>query len=168
MRKRGIIQPLIVRPNCATANDNGGFEIVAGYRRWTADGVVRAEGIDHGPLPCAILDDGDDADAIEASMIENMARLDPDEVTQWESFVRLVKEGRKPDEIAATFGLPDLTVKRILALGNLLPRIRDLYRAEKIDGATVRHLTLATKSQQRRGWRCSTIRNPNTCPPATN
>lgn len=145
VRKRGIIQPLIVRPNCAP----DGFEIVAGYRRWTADGVVRAEGIDHGPLPCAILDDGDDADAIEASMIENMARLDPDEVTQWESFVRLVKEGRKPDEIAATFGLPDLTVKRILALGNLLPRIRDLYRAEKIDGATVRHLTLATKSQQK-------------------
>ena len=125
VRKRGVIQPLIVRPNCAP----DGFEIVAGFRRWTANGVALGEGIDHGPLPCAILDPGDDADAIEASMIENMARLDPDEVTQWESFVRLVKEGRKPDEIAATFGLPDLTVKRILALGNLLPRIRDLYRA---------------------------------------
>lgn len=145
VRKRGVIQPLIVRPNCAP----DGFEIVAGYRRWTADGVVRAEGIDHGPLPCAILDDGDDADAIEASMIENMARLDPDEVTQWESFVRLVKEGRKVDDIAATFGLPGLAVRRILALGNLLPRVRDLYRREEIDGATVRHLTMASKAQQK-------------------
>jgi ParB family chromosome partitioning protein len=40
-------------------------------------------------------------------------------------------------------------VRRVLALGNLLPRIRDLYRKEKIDTATVRHLTLASKSQQR-------------------
>jgi ParB family chromosome partitioning protein len=40
-------------------------------------------------------------------------------------------------------------VKRTLALGNLLPRIRHLYRDEKIDAATVRHLTLASKVQQR-------------------
>ncbi|GAY19624.1 chromosome partitioning protein ParB [Sphingobium fuliginis] len=72
-----------------------------------------------------------------------------DEVTQWNTFTRLVKEGREVDDIAATFGLPDLMIRRILALGNLLPRIRDLYRAEKIDRATVRHLTLASKSQQK-------------------
>lgn len=72
-----------------------------------------------------------------------------DEVTQWETFTRLVKEGRELDDIAATFGLPDLTIRRVLALGNLLPRIRSLYAAEKIDRVTVRHLTLASKSQQR-------------------
>jgi len=66
-----------------------------------------------------------------------------------ETFTRLVKEGRDVAEIAATFGLPDLTIARVLALGNLLPRIRSLYAAEKIDRATVRHLTLASKSQQR-------------------
>src|SRR3546814_3563962 len=81
---------------------------------------------------------GDDADAIEASLIENMARLDPDEVTQWESFVRLVKEGRKVEDIAATFGLPDLAVKRVLALGNLLPRIRTMYAKEEIDRKSTR------------------------------
>lgn len=100
-------------------------------------------------LPCAILEEGDDAAAIEASLIENSARLDPDEVARWECFIRLVREGRKPEDIAATFGLPDLAVKRILALGNLLPRIRDLYRRGEIDAATVRHLTLASKSQQK-------------------
>lgn len=145
VRKRGIIQPLIVRP----ASDEGRFGIVAGRRRWTADAAILAEGIDHGALPCAILEAGDDADAIEASLIENLARLDPDEVTQWETFTRLVKEGRELDDIAATFGLPDLTIRRVLALGNLLPRIRSLYAAEKIDRVTVRHLTLASKSQQR-------------------
>ena len=60
-----------------------------------------------------------------------------------------VQDGREVDDIAAAFGFPDLTIRRILALGNLLPRIRDLYRAEKLDRATIRHLTLASKSQQK-------------------
>lgn len=144
VRKRGVIVPLVVRP----ANDDDRFGIVAGSCRWTAYGIARGEGIDHGPLPCAILEDGDDANAIEASMIENLARLDPDEVSQWESFVRLVREGRSVEDISATFGLPELAVRRVLALGNLLPRIRDLHRREAIDAATVRHLTLASKRQQ--------------------
>src|SRR3546814_18311142 len=42
-----------------------------------------------------------------------------------------------------------MMVRRVLALGNLMPRIRDLYRNEKIDPATVRHLTMASKAQQR-------------------
>ena len=145
VRARGILQPLIVRPNCAP----DGFEIVAGARRFHAASIVAGETGQDDPLPCAILDDGDDAAAVEASLIENLARLDPDEVTQWENFVRLVKEGRKPADIAATFGLADTAVRRVLALGNLLPRIRRLYRDEAIDAATVRHLTMASKAQQK-------------------
>lgn len=145
VRKRGIIQTLLVRPNC----QEGHFEIVAGARRYHAALIVAQETGEAEPLPCRILAETDDAAAVEASMIENLARLDADEVTQWNTFTRLVKEGREVDDIAATFGLPDLMIRRILALGNLLPRIRDLYRAEKIDRATVRHLTLASKSQQK-------------------
>jgi ParB family transcriptional regulator, chromosome partitioning protein len=145
VRKRGVIQTLLVRPNCM----EGHFEIVAGARRFHAARLVAQETGEAEPLPCRILSETDDAAAIEASMIENLARLDADEVTQWETFTRLVKEGREVDDIAATFGLPDLTIRRILALGNLLPRIRHLYRAEMIDRATVRHLTRASKSQQK-------------------
>lgn len=145
VRKRGIIQTLLVRPNC----QDGHFEIVAGSRRYHAARIVAQESGEAEPLPCRILAETDDAAAIEASMIENLARLDADEVTQWETFTRLVKEGRDIDDVAATFGLPDLTIRRVLALGNLLPRIRDLYRQEKIDRATVRHLTMASKSQQK-------------------
>ncbi|MFB0875846.1 MULTISPECIES: ParB/RepB/Spo0J family partition protein [unclassified Sphingobium] len=145
VRKRGVIQTLLVRPNC----QDGHFEIVAGSRRFHAARIVAAETGEADPLPCRILTETDDAAAIEASMIENLARLDADEVTQWETFTRLVKEGRDVADIAATFGLPDLTIARVLALGNLLPRVRSLYAAEKIDRATVRHLTLASKNQQR-------------------
>ena len=148
VRRRGIIVPVILRPGVA----EGRFELVAGRRRVHAARIAQAdEGADPelGRVPSAIMEADDDDAALEASLIENLARLDPDEVTQWETFTRLVKEGREVDDIAVTFGFPDLTIRRVLALGNLLPRIRQLYRDEKIDRTTVRHLTLASKSQQK-------------------
>lgn len=78
-----------------------------------------------------------------------MARLDPDEISQHECFVRLTKEGRSIADIAATFGITEIMVKRRLALGNLLPKIRDAYRNEEIDAETIRLLTLASKAQQK-------------------
>ena len=143
--RRGVVSPLFVRPNCA----DGHFEIVAGKRRYFASLEAAKEDESVRTLPCIVVGEGDDAEALEISMIENMLRQDPDPVTQWESFTRLVKEGRSLDDIAATFALTELQVKRILALGNLLPRIREACRAEEVDDDTVRHLTLASKAQQK-------------------
>lgn len=145
IRARGVLVPLIVRLNGSPDS----YEIVAGKRRYHAALAVAAEGGGIEELPCAVMEAGDDAAALEASLIENIARLDPDEVTRWETFTRLIREGRSPEDIALTFGLTEVQVKRTLALGNLLPRIRNLYRSEDIDAVTVRHLTLASKAQQR-------------------
>ncbi|MCA0049247.1 ParB/RepB/Spo0J family partition protein [Mesorhizobium sp. B283B1A] len=145
VRARGVLVPLLVRPNGSPDT----FEIVAGRRRYFAAKTLADERGEAEPLPCAIMEDGDDADALEASLIENIARLDPDEVSQWETFSRLIKEGRTIADIAATFGLTEHQVKRILALGELLPRIREAYRREEIDAETVRHLTMASKAQQK-------------------
>lgn len=145
IRKRGVIQTLLVRP----AAEDGYYEIVAGARRFHAAALVAVETGEAEALPCRVLAAGDDAAAIEASMIENLARLDADEVTRWETFTRLVKQGREIADITDTFGLPELAIRRVLALGNLMPRIRDLYRREEIDRATVRHLTMASKAQQK-------------------
>ena len=145
VRARGILVPLIVRPGA----EDGGYEIVAGKRRYHAALTIAEECGDIDPLPCAVMEAGDDAAALEASLIENIARLDPDEINRCESFTRLVREGRSVEDIGLTFGLTSLQVKRTLAIGNLLPRIRNFYRAEKIDVVTMRHLTLASKAQQR-------------------
>lgn len=145
VRARGVLVPLIVRQNGSPTT----YEIVAGKRRYHAAMIVAQEEGSVDPLPCAIMEAGDDAAALEASLIENIARLDPDEMTRWETFTRLVKEGRSPEDISLTFGLTELQVKRTLALGNLLPRIRNLYRNDEIDAVTVRHLTLASKLRQR-------------------
>ena len=146
VRARGVLVPLLVRANGSPNT----YEIVAGRRRFFAAKAVADEGASGEPLPCAVMEPGDDAAALEASLIENVARLDSHEVEQWETFTRLVaKEGRRPEDIAATFGMEEVQVRRALALGNLLPKIREAYARDEIDPASVRHLTMASKAQQK-------------------
>jgi len=143
VREKGILLPLIVRP------EDDGFGIVAGGRRYRCGEIIREE-TGHFDAPrCYVMTEGDDAEAVEISLIENFARRDPDPISEYETFARLVKAGRSVDGIAATFGVTPQTVKQRLALANLLPKIKDAYRAEDIDDETVQHLTMATKSQQK-------------------
>jgi ParB family chromosome partitioning protein len=143
IRERGILQPLLVRKN------GKGFEIVAGRRRYLAALSLEKDGLEVEALPCAIMAKGDDAAAVEASLIENVAHLPMDDMDQFEAFNRLLKEGRSVDDIAHVFGVTEITVKRRLAIANLLPKIRQLYRNEEIDPETLRALTLASKPQQK-------------------
>ena len=147
IRARGILEPLVIRP------ENGRYGVVAGRRRYFSAKAVKDECGEIAPLPCAIMEDGDDAAAIEASLLENVARRDADPMKEHETFVRLIKEGRTIEGIGATFGMTNTMVKQRLALGNLLPKIRDAYRAEEIDDETVRHLTLASPGQQKKWLR---------------
>jgi ParB family transcriptional regulator, chromosome partitioning protein len=143
IRQRGILQPLLVRKN------GKGYEIVAGRRRYLAVQSLEKEGLEIEAIPCAIMAKGDDAAAVEASLIENIQRLPMDDMDQFEAFQRLLKEGRTIEEIANTFGVTEIMVKRRLAIANLSPKIRTAYRAEEIDGETLRTLTLASKQQQK-------------------
>ena len=89
IREKGIQQTLMVRRT--EAGDR--FEIVAGRRRYYAARTVADEnGGEYAPLPCRIMEQDDDAAALEASLIENMARLDPDEMTR---DLRAAGQGRK-------------------------------------------------------------------------
>ncbi len=143
IRKRGILQPLLVRKN------GKGHEVVAGKRRYLALNFLEQEGVEIEAVPCAVMAKGDDAAAIEASLIENVHRKPMDDMDEFEAFQRLLKEGRTIGEIADTFGVTEITVKRRLAIANLSPKIRTAYRAEEIDGETLRALTLASKQQQK-------------------
>jgi len=147
IQAKGVLEPLIVR------SEDGKYGVVAGRRRWFSLKAVKEKMGEVAAPPCAIMEEGDDAEAIEASLLENVARRDPDPMREYETFVRLIKEGRTVDGIAATFGMTKPQVNQRLALGNLLPKIRDAYRAEEIDDETVRHLTMASLAQQRKWLR---------------
>lgn len=143
IRSLGVIQPLLVRPNCE------GFEVVAGQRRLLACQALEQETGKADPVPCAILDTGDDAAAIEASLAENITRLPMDEIDQYDAFTALKAKDRTIAEIASQFGVTELLVKKRLAISGLITPILTAYRKEEIDAETIRHLTMATKAQQK-------------------
>ncbi len=130
IRERGVLVPLLVRPN----GKENEFEIVAGRRRFLASSAVAKERGESPALPCHILAAGDDAAAVEASILENTARLEPDEMQEFEAFKKLNDKGKSVEEIARVFGVTELTVKRRLALANLIPAIRKAYADDEIDG----------------------------------
>ena len=143
VREKGILQSLLVRKN------GQGYEVVAGGRRFMTLKFLESEGQELETIPCIVMKKGDDAAAIEASLIENVARLPMDEMAQYEAFNRLIKEGRSVEDVANVFGVTEIMVKRRLAIANLLPKIRQLYTNDKIDGESLRALTLASKQQQK-------------------
>jgi ParB family chromosome partitioning protein len=66
IRERGVLQPVIVRPLAV-----GGYELVAGERRWRACQLAGRSGV-----PALIDDAVDGAGSLEAALIENVARED--------------------------------------------------------------------------------------------
>jgi ParB family chromosome partitioning protein len=63
VKRQGVIQPLLVRPR-----DAGGYEIVAGERRWRA---ARDAGMETVPV---VVREADDRDTLLLGLIENVAR----------------------------------------------------------------------------------------------
>ena len=147
VKERGIRQPLIVRREGGTAKKPK-YGIVAGRRRHFCLAAIAAEGIEIADVPCCVMDAKDDALAIETSIIENVARLAPTEMEQYEAFSALAEKGQSVDDIAAVFGITANSVKRRLALGALIPEVKEAYTNQQIDAASIRVLTMATEEQQ--------------------
>lgn len=147
IRAMGLLQPLLVRPNC------DGFDIVAGQRRYHALVALAAEGDGTpDPVPCAIMEEGDDARAVEASLAENIARLPMDEIDQYKAFAALRGKGLAVEDIASRFGVTQRLVEQRLAIAAIIPPILTAYRREDIRPDTLRMLTMATPRQQRDWW----------------
>ncbi|MGH1417101.1 MAG: ParB/RepB/Spo0J family partition protein [Pelagimonas sp.] len=145
IRALGVLQPLLVRPA------DEGFEVIAGQRRLNACRILAEDG-EIEPIPCLVMAEGDDAQAIEASLAENIERLPMDEVDQYKAFAKLVKEGRDAEDIATTFGITPRMVSQRLALGRLHPPILTAYRKGAVYAGDIRNLTMATPKQQKDWW----------------
>ena len=78
---QGVLQPIVVR-----RRQEGGFELVAGERRWRA---ARAAGV--ATLP-AVVRDVDDRDSLLLGLVENVAREDLSPVEEARAYASLVDE----------------------------------------------------------------------------
>lgn len=93
IREHGVVQPVLVRPV------DGGYELVAGERRWRA---ARAAGLERIP---AVVRDISPAKAMEIALIENLQREDLNPVEQAEAYRTLLEEhGLSHEELARRLG----------------------------------------------------------------
>jgi ParB family chromosome partitioning protein len=81
LRRQGVLQPIVVRPR-----PQGGYELVAGERRWRA---AREAGID--TLPALVREVGD-RDSLLLALVENVARENLSPVEEARAYASLVDE----------------------------------------------------------------------------
>ncbi len=161
IRSLGIIQPLLVRKLAEDGADDGTgvgadtasrYEIVAGQRRYHALVKLAEDGIAD-PVPCMVMEDGEDAQAVEASLSENIARLPMDEIDQYKAFASLQKTGLDIPEIASRYGVTERLVGQRLAIATIMQPILNAYRRDEIGADTLRAMTMATPRQQKAWWK---------------
>ena len=81
IRVQGIVQPVLVRPD-----GEGGYELIAGERRWRA---ARAAGL--ATIP-GLLREADDRDALLLALVENVAREDLSPIEEARGYAVLLDE----------------------------------------------------------------------------
>ncbi len=111
IREKGIIQPIVVRPAPGRA---GGYEIIAGERRWRAAG---AAGLAEVPI---IIVDVDDKEALELAIIENVQRSD----------LNAIEEARGYDRLTRDFGYSQTDLARII--GKSRSHVANMVRLLKL------------------------------------
>jgi ParB family chromosome partitioning protein len=123
IRNQGLIQPLIVRNR--DHGLGGGYEIIAGERRWRA---AQRAGLH--TIPVVVREVTPDR-AFELAMVENLQREDLNPIEEAEGFERLIREFDYTQEsLASRIGKDRSSVANALRLLRLPPAVRNMV----IDG----------------------------------
>ncbi len=110
----GVLQPILVRP--ATG---GGFELIAGERRWRA---ARRAGLTTVP---AIIKAIDDHGSLEEALVENLHRSDLNPLEEASAYQQLIDDFKLTHEqVAARVGKSRAAVSNTLRLFQLSPSIQ--------------------------------------------
>lgn len=128
IRRRGILQPILLRGNAGTIN--GRYELVFGARRLRA---ARKAGLARLP---AMIRDMSDREALELRIIENSQREDVHPLEEAEGYEALHKtHGLTVDEIAAKTGRSKSWVYQRMKLLALCPEACKAFYAGEIDAS---------------------------------
>ena len=104
--EKGILQPLVVRPK-----EEGGYELIAGERRWRA---ARLAGLQEVPV---LVKDVSHSDRLELALIENIQRQNLNPMEEAEAYYRLMTEfSLTQEEVAKRVGKERPTVANTLRL----------------------------------------------------
>jgi ParB family chromosome partitioning protein len=135
IRVRGIIQPLIVRPDPAEA---GRFQIVAGERRWRAAQQAQLHAV---PV---LVRDYTDLDVLEIGILENVQRADLNPLDEAAAYRKLMTGfGRTQEQIAEAMGKSRSHIANALRLLSLPFAVQNALRTNQISAGHARAVITA-------------------------
>jgi ParB family chromosome partitioning protein len=125
IRRQGLLQPVVVRPR-----PDGGYELIAGERRWRA---AREAGIEEVP---ALVREADDRDSLLLALVENVAREQLSAVEEARAYAALLDEfGLSLGELGERVGRSKSSVSNRLRLLELPDEVLwMLARSELTEG----------------------------------
>ena len=130
IRAQGVMQPIVVRPA-----DGGGYEIIAGERRWRAARMAGLESI-----PVVVRDVPDEA-AIAMALIENIQRENLNPIEEAMALQRLQTEFElTQQQVADAVGKSRSTITNLLRLMNLTDEVKKMLEYGDIEMGHARAL----------------------------
>ena len=136
---RGVVQPIVARPL-----SDGGYEIIAGERRWRA---AQLAGLSE--IPAVVRDVPDEA-ALAIALIENIQRENLNPIEEASGIKRLLDEfGLTHEQAASGVGRSRSAVTNLLRLLTLGARARELLEKGELEMGHARALlTLSGQDQE--------------------
>lgn len=135
IRSKGVIQPLIVRPD---PNADGMFQIVAGERRWRAAQLAQQH-----DLP-VIVRDFSDTEVLEVAIIENIQRADLNPIEEAAGYKQLMQRfGHTQDKLAEAMGKSRSHIANLLRLLTLPEALQGWVIEGKLSAGHARALITA-------------------------
>ena len=132
IRDRGIIQPLIVRPD---PTNKGGYQIVAGERRWRAAQRAQLHEI---PV---LIRSFTDTEVLEVAIIENIQRSDLNSAEEALGYRQLMDRfGHTQEQLAEVLGKSRSHIANLLRILTLPEPVLDLVREGSLSAGHARAL----------------------------
>ena len=135
--EHGVLQPILVRPV------SGGYQIVAGERRWRA---ARLAGLVEIP---AVIKEMTDQEVGQAALVENLQRRDLDFMEEAVALRRLiVQHGLSQEEAARKVGKSQSAVANKLRLLKLSPEVLEVVKQGSLSERHARSLLRLPEDQR--------------------
>ncbi|MBT0957690.1 ParB/RepB/Spo0J family partition protein [Alphaproteobacteria bacterium KMM 3653] len=135
---KGIIQPLIVRPL-----PSGGYQIVAGERRWRAAQIAKLHEV---PV---LIRELDDTEVFELAIIENIQRADLDPIEEARGYQQLIdRYGHTQEQVSSALGKSRSHIANLLRLLGLPASVQEMVQNKTLTAGHARTLVTADNPEE--------------------
>ncbi len=138
IRQKGVLQPLLVRSDAA-----GGYEIIAGERRFRAS---QKAGLTEVPV---IIKEFNDKDTLEVALIENLQRENLNPLEEAQAYVKLLQEFRyTQEELSEVLGKSRSYIANMMRLLELPEKVKEMLEKKQLTPGHARALLGMPKAEE--------------------